>query len=180
MERYVLPATAVLLVAIGVWFAFRQNRVLRKLREEPHMSPEDQKYFRRMVWRRWLGSALLIVLAVMLGGLFGMGILDKLDELRDLGPQAQAGQRQLTPEERDFLLFGVNYVLILLLVLLLTVGVAVVDLMAIRRYGMRHRRRLREDRQAMLDRQLPQLYQERRLRQRGLDVPGDEETPPQD
>lgn len=177
MERIVFSVMAVLLVALALWFAFRQNRVLRKLREEPHLSPEDQQYYRRSVWRRWLGCALLIVLAVMIAGLFGMGILDELDRLRDLGARAREQQLELKPEEQDFLRFGINYVMILLLVLVLTLVVAVVDLMAIRRYGMRHRRRLREDRQAMLERQLPQLYHERRRR---LSEPPPEEGPAPD
>ena len=144
MERYVLPAASFVLVVLGVWFAFRQNRILPQVAGGTEPLRGRSALLPPHGLAAMAGSALLIVLAVMLAGLFGMGILDKLDELRDLGPLARNGQRQLTDEERAFLTFGINYVLILLLVLVLTMGVAVVDLMAIRRYGMRHRRRLRK------------------------------------
>jgi hypothetical protein len=178
MERIVFTVMALVLVLLAIWFAFRQSHVLRKLREEPNLSPEDQKYYRRTVWRRWLGCGLLIVMAVMIAGLFGMGIFDELDRLRDKGAIAKEQNLKLEPQEEDFLRFGINYVMVLLLMLVLTLAVAVVDIMAIRRYGMRHRRRLREDRQAMLERQLPQLYHERRLRQRGA-LPPEEGTNPE-
>lgn len=177
MERIIFGIMALFLVLLAVWFAFRQSHILRKLREEPNLSPEDQKYYRRTVLRRWVGCGLLIVLAVMIAGLFGMGILDRLDELRDKGAVAKEQNLKLKPEEEAFLRFGINYVMVLLLVLVLALAVAVVDIMAIRRYGMRHRRRLREDRQAMLERQLPQLYHERRLKQRGMLPPEDEAAP---
>jgi type VI protein secretion system component VasK len=176
MAHIVFAITALFLVAFALWFSYRQHRLLQKLRkEEPHLSPEDKKFFRRLVWRRWACNAVTILLAVMLGGLFGMGILDELDRLMELGATAKETHRKLTPEEEYFVRFAFCYTLVALpLTVFVWVALAVWDLMAIRRWGMRHRRRLREDRQAMLERQLPRLYQERRLRQ------GDNFSPPPD
>jgi len=50
----------------------------------------------------------------------------------------------------------------LLLVLMLIFFLAGWDILAVRRFGIRHRQRIREDRRAMLERQLPILYAERR------------------
>jgi hypothetical protein len=111
-----------------------------------------------------LGCSLMMVLAVLLSGLYFLGILDELDRLVDLGDQlkGQAGEEKvaLKEEERAFLDFGLRYVLVIGLVLLVLLAVAFMDLIALRRYGMRHRRRIREDREAMLRRQLPLLRRE--------------------
>jgi hypothetical protein len=87
--------------------------------------------------------------------------MHELDRLVDLGDQAQEGPLALNDEERAFLGFGLRYVLVIGLVLMVLLAVAFVDLIALRRYGMRHRRRIREDREAMLRRQLPLLRRQR-------------------
>jgi hypothetical protein len=151
------------LLAAAGWFGLAQVRQWVALREVA-LSPEDVRFLRWQTGRRLFGCGLMAVLAVMLAGLFGMGILSELDRLRDLGTAFRQGGRDLTPEERRFVEFSFRYVLALggtVMVLFLT---AIWDLAAIRQYGMRQRRRIRDAQQAMLAQQLPRLYAERRAR----------------
>lgn len=145
------------LVALGIAFAIGQVRTLRWVRGQKELPREDVRYFVRRSYSRLVGSALLLLLAGLLAGLHGFGVLEGLDALVAEGPQAHAEQRQLTPEQRRFVDFAYGYVgAIALVVLLLVVG-SFLDTMATRRYGMRHRKQIREDRQAMLARQFALL-----------------------
>ncbi len=155
---------AVLVVGVAgaaVVFAFRQLQTLRGLRHQPEMGADELRYLTRRSYARLIGSALLLVLAVLLAGLHFFHILDRLDALVAAGPQARAEGKQLTPEQHDFVNFAYTYVgIIALVVLLLLVG-SFFDTLATRRYGMRQRKRIRDDRRAMLEEQLARLRQER-------------------
>jgi hypothetical protein len=155
---------AVLVVGVAgaaVVFAFRQIQTLRGVRQQPEMGADEVRYLTRRSYARLVGSALLLVLAVLLAGLHFFHILDRLDALVAAGPQAKAEGKQLTPEEHDFVNFAYTYVgVIALVVLLLLVG-SFFDTLATRRYGMRQRKRIRDDRRAMLEEQLARLREER-------------------
>ena len=145
------------LLGMSLWFAYRQVEMLRWMRSEPQMLPEDRRYYRAQVVRRFIGCGLTFVLACLLGGMFVFGVLDGLDRLSALGDQARQDGTHLTEEQWDFMRFWWSYVLIIMLVLFVLLVLGFADLVAIRRFGMRHRKRIREDRKAMLMRQLPLL-----------------------
>ncbi len=154
-----------LLLVAGI-FGWRQVRMIGWLREQSHLSLEDRIYFRRQVVRRLLGCLLLAILAAQIGGLFYFDLFGRLDQIGAKGDQAKADAEakgikvkpeDLDDQDREFLNFGLTYLMFMALTILVMMLVAIMDVMAIRRYGMRHRRRIREDRQAMLERQLPQL-----------------------
>lgn len=145
----------------AVVFAFRQVQTLRDIRRQADLGTDEVRYLTRRSYARLVGCALLLVLSVLLAGLHFFHILDRLDALVAAGPQAKAEGRQLTPEQRDFMHFAYAYVgIIALVVLLLLVG-SFFDTLATRRYGMRQRKRIRDDRRAMLEEQLARLRQER-------------------
>lgn len=79
-----------------------------------------------------------------------------------LGEKAKETGQKLNAEQERFLYNSMSYVCVLLLVLMAIIFLVGWDIMAIRRFGVRHRQRIREDRRAMLERQLPLLYAERR------------------
>jgi hypothetical protein len=170
VERFFGIFWVIVPLVVATVIAWRQVRAWDWQRAQPDLSADDRRYFRRQVLRRLALCLLLILAAALLGGLYGMGILDELQRLNDVGETAQAEGRKLTAEEQAFVSFAFKYVGCILIVVLLILIVGCIELAAIRRYGMRHRRRIREDRQAMLRRQLPELYRERReRRERGED-----------
>ncbi|MCS6978262.1 MAG: hypothetical protein NZM31_14825 [Gemmatales bacterium] len=164
MQYVALAGLVIAVVAAAGVFAFRQVQTLRWVRSQPDLSPDDVRYFTRRSYSRLVGCVLLLVLAGLLAGLHFFGILDGLDALVAAGPQAKAEGRQLTPEQRDFVNFAYTYVgFIALVVFVLLIG-SFLDTLATRRYGMRQRKQIRDDRQAMLKEQLARLRQERENR----------------
>jgi hypothetical protein len=118
---------------------------------------------------------LLLILAGMIAGLYVFQIAQRLDELQMMGEQFRGTGKKLTPEQEAFLIGSLRYVAILLIILMLLFLLAGWDIIAIRRFGFRHRQRIRDDRRAMLERQLPLLYAERRA-VREIDKPPTSET----
>jgi len=149
------------LLGVSGYFAWRQFRTLQWLKTQPQMMPEDRTYYRRQVIRRLMGCGLTLILAGLLIGIFAFGVMAGLDQLAAQGGQARKDGTKLTEEQQDFVRFSFSYLGVLMLVLFVLLSVVFVDVMAIRRFGMRHRKRIRDDRRAMLMRQLPLLRRER-------------------
>ena len=161
----------VILLFLSGWFGWQQIQNLRKLDHRGQLSTEDYSYFRRQCYRRLIGCFLTALLAFMLIGWYIFGVGDRVDQLASRVGEAHAHgaklqENDLQPHEKADLWFGWNYVMIMCLVVFAWMGVACMDLMAIRRYGMRHRKRIRDDRMAMLRRQLPRWWRERENRER--------------
>jgi hypothetical protein len=149
------------LLGMSLWFAWRQVQTLRWMRTQPQMMTEDRRYYRGQVYRRFVCCGLTFALGCLLIGMLAFGVMDELDKLSALGDQARKEGGQLTDEQKDFLRFSFNYVIVILLVLFTLLVVVFMDVVAIRRFGMRHRKRIRDDRKAMLMRQLPLLRRSR-------------------
>lgn len=151
----------VLLLLAG-YFGWRQVQTLRWLKTQEQMPPEDRVYTRRQCFRRLVGSVLMVSLAGLIGGYFLLEI--RLERLLDMSAQFKAhGQDvpSLTEQDRDFVILGLGYVGLIALLLFGMLVLAFLELTAIRRFGMRHRKRIHEDRRAMLQRQLPLLRRSR-------------------
>lgn len=145
---------------------YRQLHVRTWLKaNEVSLSPEDLKYHRWSIRRRLAGCVLLILLAAMIAGIYWFNIASGLEELMAQGERAKTTGEKLTAEQEAFLYSSMRYVISLLLVLMLIFFLVGWDILAIRRYGIRHRQRIRDDRRAMLERQLPLLYAEKRARE---------------
>jgi hypothetical protein len=160
-----LIAWLLVLVTLGVagYFAWQQVRMLRALPSRKDLAPVDRTYFHRQGWRRLVGCVLLLVVAIMLSSWYLFGIDAKFDELRDvLQAQRAAGEVGLHPEQEQAKRFFAYYWIAVLLLLLTIVSLAGIDLNAIRRYAARHSRQIREDRRAMLERELANFRRDRR------------------
>jgi len=168
--EYVVAAIVIVAATLSaLLLGWRQVRQVRWLREnEAGLNAEDQRYHTWSVRRRFVGCLLLLGLAVMVYGLYAFGIAGRLEELIAQAEQAQGEKPVLNDEQRDFVYNAMAYVGALTVLLLLLFVVAAWDMQAIRNYGRRHRRRIRDDRRAMLERQLPLLYAERRARRQAL------------
>jgi hypothetical protein len=149
-----------LLLGVAGWFGWRQAQTLRALPRQANLSSEDRRYFRNQAWRRLVGCALMFILAGLLAGWFLLGLNETASRLADRAKGAGAGAPPLTPEEEHSLRVCAYYLGGLLLVLLATVGTAWLDFWAIRRYGLRHRRQIQDERRAMIERQVARLRQE--------------------
>lgn len=158
----VVAVTLIAALALG----YRQLHVLRWLKaNEVSLSPEDLKYHRWSIRRRLLGCFFLVLLAAMIAGIYWFNIASGLEELMALGDKVKGTGQKLNAEQKAFLFSAGCYVIALLIVLMLIFFLVGWDILAIRRYGIRHRQRIRDDRRAMLERQLPLLYAERRERE---------------
>lgn len=165
MERTVAWIVAGVAVAAAFALGYRQVRVFQWLKaHEVSLSTEDVKYHRWSIRRRLTGCVLLLLLAAMIAGIYWFDIASGLEELMALGEKAKNTGQKLTAEQEAFVYNALRYVIGLLLVLMLIFILAGWDILAIRKYGIRHRQRIRDDRRAMLERQLPILYAERRAK----------------
>jgi hypothetical protein len=159
----ILSTALLMLVLPGLagYYAWRQVQTLRGLRHDDTTPPEDRRYLRNQAWRRLACSALMVILAALLAGSFFIEF--RAQNLVDIGDAAQARNERpdLDPEQRSFFRFYTLYWVTALLVLLGMMGTALYDLVAIRRYGQRHFRKLQADRRAMIERQAARLRQDR-------------------
>jgi hypothetical protein len=168
MERIV--ATVIVFIALFAalllgWRQWKQWHWYKANRDE--LSAEDQRYFRWSLGRRIAGCILLFILAAMVYGIYAFDIASGLDQLVQQAEKNRDGKAHLNDDQKAFFLMSWNYVICLLLLVMVLFVLAGWDIYAIRRYGQRHRRRIRDDRRAMLERQLPILYAERRAQQPG-------------
>ena len=165
-----LVAWLLVLLTLGVagFFAWQQIAILGGLRASRSPAPEDGGYLRRQAWRRLLGCVMLVAIAGMISGWFlsgqdaGMIALGEQIRAQDI-----AGEKQPHPEQDAAKRFYLYYWIGILLLLLALVMLAAVDIWAIRRFSARQFRRLRDDRRAMLERQLAELRRERGLDRNG-------------
>lgn len=166
METTVAVIVVIVSLVAALLLGRHQLKQIRWFKEhEFDLPPEDRTYYWWSIRRRLAGCLLLVVLAGMIWGLYGFGIADQLNELNALGDQNREKDSKLTPEQEAFVYNSMTYVGVLVLVLFVVFLLVMWDLQAIRQFGRRHRQRIRADRRAMLERQLPLLYAERRAQQ---------------
>jgi H+/gluconate symporter-like permease len=149
------------LVVMGSYFAWRQLQLLGTLRRAADLSAEDRSYTVRQAWRRLTGSVLMLVLAMFLAVHFFLE--GPASEIVAQGEAARKQQirPQLDPSQLQFLNFYRNFWIIVLLLLLAIILLAGWDYLAIRRFGLRHYRRIQQDRRAMIENELSRLRSQR-------------------
>jgi hypothetical protein len=157
-----VPTVTVLLLVAGT-YAWKSIQTLRRTTQFHEMLPDERQFQRRMAWRRLVNSALMILLAAMIAMPFTAGMHQKITDLGERREQERREDRlaPLSPEERDLGRFYVAYWIVALLLLGVVVGVAGLDLMATRLYGVRKLLQIQTERRAMIERQLRNLRKER-------------------
>jgi hypothetical protein len=155
-------ALAVTMVALAVFYGARQVRALRRLRQADPSAAET-RYRRTQARVRLASSALILVLAGLLGGALAFleGRAERLANERVAARQEAGQDPPATPEERAFFRLYSTYWAGILLVLLAVLVLAFVDLWSTRRFGRAEHRKLQADRRAMIARQVERLRQER-------------------
>lgn len=149
LEAILAGLLATLLVGVAVYFIRQQASTLRRLKSGAPATRDDKIYLRKQVNRRLVCSILMILLAgMLLGSLF----LD--DWLR--GPPLDQEQidrlevGQLDKEKREIAGAKVVYWVAVLFLLFVMLFLAILDLMATARFGLRQHRQLESERKAML------------------------------
>jgi hypothetical protein len=150
-----------LLLAWAVFSAWRQVQTLRTLPDAENLPPEDLRYLRRQAWLRLVNSGLMVALAVLLALSFyvekpAQALIDEGNAARERGEEPED-----TAEHRLFVKYYGAYWISVLLLLLGMVSIALHDMLAIRRFGRRHYRKIQEDRRAMIARQVARLRRDR-------------------
>jgi hypothetical protein len=165
IELTLAAGIVLLLVWLAAYFARRQWQTLRSLRTDTEQSPEDRAYHLAQAWRRLIGCALMLAFAGMLAGWYVLGLSRQAEELRQEGRDAAVVQEEpageFTPEQRRVYRLVSAYWIIAILLLMAMVALACSDIWAIRRYGMRHLRRIQSDRKAAIEKEIA-AYRSRR------------------
>jgi hypothetical protein len=151
----------VLLVGLAAFSAWRQRRNLRNLKGDTDLSPEDQLFVRRLVRRRLCCAGLMVLLAGLLALSFVLeGPANQLVAQGEAA-HARGDAQHLDPEQQRFFHLYSSFWIVTLLVLLGIIILAGLDLLAIRRYGIRHLRQIQADRRAMIEDQIVRVRSQR-------------------
>jgi hypothetical protein len=129
---------ALVLVGLGAYYWLREGREWRRQAGYENLPPADRRHFRMQFYRRRAGAAMFTAIGVVIA--ISQGAVDW----------------HATPRVYAWLWISV------MVGLMAVVALAGVDLVAIRRYARRQQKRIHEDRQAMLARQIDQLRAEPR------------------
>jgi hypothetical protein len=148
------------LLAVALFFGWRQVRTLRTLGPGSELGPADRLYLRSQAYRRLVCSALLLVLAGLLAGSFWLD-RSRLQVERERAEQvARNPKAPPQPEHEAFVQqFTLYWIGVLLVVLLLLILVAA-DVWAIARFSQRQHRQLRADLRDTLTRELARFRQQ--------------------
>src|SRR5262245_31484145 len=147
--------------AVGGYYVFRQWQTLRRLRGDRLLPDEERIFQRNQAWRRLAGAVLLLLIAGLFVGVFYFE--GTASQLVQQGEEARKNNEHLHPDstQLDFLRLYDSYVIVLLLLLLGLIAIAGYEMFAIRRYSVRHLRRIQDERRAMIARETARLRQER-------------------
>jgi hypothetical protein len=157
IELALAVVIACVLLGLAV-FGWRQWLTLHARARQPELSPEDRHYFQAQANRRLIISAIMLVLAVLLAGIYlsGQGL--------PLTPPGGASAAPARPDEESTRSRNAQYSLLWIIFSLLLLGLVIlafIDMRAIRRYGLRHYRQIQADRRDMLEREVARLRSER-------------------
>jgi hypothetical protein len=183
-----------ILLGLGLGTGLRQRRTLRRLREERYMPSDERAYLRGQVRRRLVTSGVLVVLGGMIGGAYLSGMEARADEIA--GRQKKAEERKVAnpdapaehppPDDADraFTKFYTWYWIAVLVLVFVVVCLAVLDFWHTRRYWMAQYKRIKEDHETKLRRDLAVYRRQkdeerlgRRGRRRGSPDDTDEHEP---
>lgn len=162
LELFVVCLMVVLLLTLAGYFGWRQIQTLRGVRQASELSSEDRSYYRHQAWRRLVGCALMVVLAALLAGWYLLGFDTQTAALNLRGNTTDpAANFQRGVAVQRFVNLASSYMIFTLLVLLALVCVGAIDVLAIRRFGIRHYRKIQSDRRAMIEQQVAIMRSQR-------------------
>lgn len=149
------------LVALAGFYAYRQLRLLWRLRQRVDLPSEEDDFYRKQARRRLINSGLMVMMAGLMVALMATleGPAQELANRREQFTQEDAPP--LTEQEKSLMRAYGGVVIALLVVLFVILFVAGLDVVATRRYARRQYRKLESDRRAMIERQVARLRSQR-------------------
>ena len=182
---------ALALIVLGVGTAHRQYRTARRLRAERFLPSDDRRYFRGQVVRRALVAVVLAAIGGLIAGYYLCGMDARADRIADrkraVDPESDPGRppdpNPADEDDRAFIKLLAAYWIGILVLVFAVACLAVFDFWATRRYWMAEYRRIKEDHETKLRRDLAVYRQQKdnqRLGHRGGKKPDDDtdENPP--
>lgn len=161
LEIIFAAVIVLLLLGLAGYFGWRQWLMLRDLRRQTDLALEDRLYYFRQAWRRLACCALMILLASMLAGWYLSGMEQRAREMEErtrIATELDAEGQDAERRSKDMFRL---YWIVLLVVLLFVLVLAALDVLAIRRFGLRHYRQIRSDRREMLEKEASILRSQR-------------------
>jgi len=152
---------------VATVYFVRQVRALRRLRGSPDLADDERAYQRQQARRRLAGSLLMFLLCALLACYLvfleapAQQLAEQRDAARREAAQANRNETPPTPAEDLIARFFAGFWVFFLLVLLAVVVLAALDLWATRRYAVRERQKIRDERRAMVAEELARLRRER-------------------
>ncbi len=156
LELLFVCVLVVLLLGLAGFFGWRQWQTLRGMRLQSELSADDQSYLKHQSWRRLVGCALMVVLAALLAGAYWIDFDARAAAIAGHVHAAESADtaRQRGVEQQRFINLFSFYWIFTILVLLAMVCLGAIDLLAIRRYGIRSLRKIQSERRAMIEDQV--------------------------
>ncbi|MHB1422439.1 MAG: hypothetical protein ACYC3I_04420 [Gemmataceae bacterium] len=150
------------LLSVAVLYIARQIVSLRRLGAAEEMPLEEHAYLHSRARRRLFSSLLLFLLGVMLAGAL-IYLENPAQQLADkqAAKEKQGDTTPLAAEQRQFAQFYGYFWIIFLLILMVVIFLAALDYWATRRFALGQRRKIIDDRRAMIEREVARLRQER-------------------
>ncbi len=163
LELALAALIVVVLVIMAGYFAWRQWQTLRGELADPELAVEDRLYVKFQAWRRLVGCGLMLLLAGLLAGAYVFDFEARAKALANRGqaPASLEAAVQRGVAQQRFINVFSFYWIVTVLVLLSIVGLAAYDIWAIRRFGVRHLRKIQSDRRAMIEEQVAILRSQR-------------------
>lgn len=153
----------VVLIGMAGFFAWRQWRAWQAMPRHSDLPLADRLYLTHQVWRRLAGCVLMVLLALMLGGWYVFDFDGQAAALTVRGNSADtvAEAMQRGAAQQRFINFFSFYWIFTVLVLLGIVFIVALDVIAIRRFSMRHMRQIQSERRAMIEREVALMRSQR-------------------
>lgn len=152
-----------LLLVLGVFTIRRQIVTLKRLRADADIPSDEREYLRSQARRRMLMSVLILGLAGMLSGAFVSQLEFRAEQLGQKKPAAELDANGPIIKEQDveFLRFYIIYWSSTLLLIFVLVSMAIVDIVATRRYAWQQLRRIQSENRSILERDLAMYRQQK-------------------
>lgn len=154
-EHFLATLLVTFTLCATLFFGTRQIRVLLR---KP--ASEEHQVLRRSAMRRLVVSLLLAACAVLIALPYVTGLTEQVANI-GLDRQPGAPPRAMTSDELNTARTYGTYWIAIAILLMTAVTVIAIDMAVIRRFWARSYQRLKDDRSAMLARQLERLRAER-------------------
>ena len=155
-----------ILLLLGVFSIRRHVSNLKRLGADVVLPSDERSYQRKQAYRRLVTSVLIIGLGGLLAGAYFSGLEQRAEELvKNRQGNGDGPKPPIPQEDQDFLRIYSIYWISVLFLLFLVLSLAIVDIIATRRYAWQQMRRIQSENRTVLERDLA-MYRQQKLNDR--------------